>query len=359
MTYPRPFAFISADWGRKPRKRSVHVGALDSRGDGRVFSRQREDWTVRTLLDEARSIRQQGIGPVVVGVDVALGLPLGYWDQLNDGYSSFPDWLWDREDGFFSPQIPKPRERKKGNRRNSYVPIEWLAKWCVSRPFFPVPGEQGGLAKLKAKIGGGQSERALRTVDARTKAKPLFAVNGIAGAVGWGTAEFWKGLHAAKQNGELDDVRIWPFHGHQDPFANGRELITLVETYPRVAYPAALAEFERGSRLPRVRIRKNDRSNQWPDGDRYRAVEDFREKTKWLSLDDSTTDGAKGSEDQFDSLLTAGAVLRCVRAGHSLRARELQADVDDLRIEGTMLLFDTVDHGSPEQELNKWLEERG
>lgn len=344
--------------GAEATQRSVHIGTLDSRGNGRISSKQREDWTVKTLLDEARSIRQPGVGPVVVGVDAALGLPRGYWEQLEDGYASFPDWLWDRDDCFFSPQIPGSTERKKGNRRNSYVPIEWLAKWCVSRPFFPVPGERGGLVELKAKIGGGQPERALRIVDVRTGAKPIFAVNGIAGAVGWGTAKLWEELHAAKRDGDLHDVRIWPFEGDQDPFANGGESITLVETYPRVAYPAALAEFKHGSQLPRVKIRKNDRSNRDPDGDRYHAVEEFRTKTEWLSLDDSTADGAKKSEDQFDSLLTAGAVLRCIRAGHSLTAIELQPDVKGLRIEGTMLLFETVDYGSPERRLDQWLSER-
>lgn len=359
MNSPRPLTFISADWGRKPRKRSVHIGTLDSHGNGRISSRQREDWTVRTLLDEARSIRKRGLGPVVVGVDAALGLPLGYWGQLRDEYASFPDWLWDRDDCFFSPQIPGPKERKKGNRRNSYVPIEWLAKWCVSRPFFPVPGERGGLLELKTKIGDGKPARALRTIDTLTGAKPIFAVNGIAGAVGWGTAKLWEELHAAKRSGELHDVRIWPFEGDQDPFANGGESITLVETYPRVAYPAALAEFGHGLPLPRVKIRKNDRSNGGPDGDRYRAVEAFRTRTEWISLDDSTADGAKQSEDQFDSLLTAGAVLRCLRAGHSLTAREPQHDVEGLRIEGTMLLFETVDHGTPERRLDQWLHERG
>lgn len=88
-----PAVFISADWSKKTEKRSVHVADL---GQRRIWREDRGDWNLRTLLDLARNLACRG--PVLLGLDLALGVPAGYWSEVLTvphwrGSDSFLGWL--------------------------------------------------------------------------------------------------------------------------------------------------------------------------------------------------------------------------------------------------------------------------
>ena len=177
MTTPstknQPRFFVSADWSKDPRKRSVYVADLKHR---RIQSEARPDWGLDTLLALAERLCSQG--SVLVGVDLALGVPRSYWELVlaEPRYgrpATFVNWLarLDSDSGFFDPaNTVKDHEQ-----------------WRVGRPWFHVPPGKGGLTSFTQKACDGF----LRRIDRKTKAKPVFTVSGIPGTVGSGTRDFW------------------------------------------------------------------------------------------------------------------------------------------------------------------------
>ena len=57
--------FISADWSKKPKKRSVYVADIDNRSIRKHYTPR--IWNLEALLDLANNLRQSG--PVLIGVD--------------------------------------------------------------------------------------------------------------------------------------------------------------------------------------------------------------------------------------------------------------------------------------------------
>ena len=157
-----PFsAFISADWSKEEEKRSVHIADPH----GRRIRYKGTGWTLKTLLDLARDQD----GPVLVGVDAALGVPDSYWREVlkMSCPASFIEWLrgLDPNSDFFTETA-----------RNA-------AEWWVDRPFFHIPGGP----EMKTAFDDLLPGDFLRKIDRRTKAKPIFAASGIPGTVGSGT----------------------------------------------------------------------------------------------------------------------------------------------------------------------------
>ena len=306
----QPRFFVSADWSKNPRKRSVYVADLSER---LIYREARSDWALPSLMALSRQLSEQG--PVLVGVDLVLGVPQSYWklvlaESRHRQPATFIDWLSGlrSNSGFFDPS-----KRVKDHR-----------EWRVERPWFHVPRGPGGLTSFKEKAEDGF----LRRIDRTTGAKPLFIVSGIPGTVGSGTRDFWRELtpHLSGHR----DFRIWPFDG---PLSELLERgIVLTETYPGLAYAAALAE-----RLPTERITVAQTKQE----QRTRAC-NLLAQAAWVAafdVDIGDLQNAREDEDDFDALFTAAAVLRCYLESTPV----VDPDWIDSTAEGSMLLAGPVD----------------
>ena len=324
MTRPvHPAYVVSADWSKHARKRSVYIADLQQRRIRRV---EGHAWTLESLLTLATDLARHG--SVLVGIDLALGVPRDYWRRVRDGRRrrqpvTFIDWLGelDPTSGFFQTTDDPPR-------------------WRVERPWFAVPPGRGGLRSFTAQAGDGFRRR----LDHATQAKPLFAVSGIPGTVGSGTRDFWKALIPVLAG--TRDFAVWPFEGElPDLFA--AQQIVLAETYPALAYAAALAT---ALPTPRVRVAKTQHAAR----DR---VCGHLEQMPWVvahGVDLGDLGPTRTNEDDFDAHLTAAAILRCVLEGTPVT----RAEWIDAEAEGSMLLAGPVDLHRGAVNLLSWVHGR-
>ena len=300
--------FVSADWSKRRDKRSVYVADLRER---RIWKQSGASWNVRALLDLAEQL--SGDGPVLIGVDVVLGVPEGYWRLVLDEWrphtpETFVDWLrsLDRSGEFFE-MVVEP------------------AEWRVERPWFKVARGDGGLTSFTNKVEG----RMLRRIDRATGAKPVFAVAGIPGTVGSGTRDFWKELvpHLCGDK----SFAVWPFEGDLTSLLV-RHGVVLCETYPALAYAAALAD-----ELPTGRVANSKTKWAWRDDVCNRLTQ-----AEWVDvsrIDLGDLDASRANEDDFDAHVTAAAFLRCIHEGREIGSPEWI----DAKAEGSMLLAGVVD----------------
>ncbi|MYE23204.1 MAG: hypothetical protein F4Y01_04580 [Gammaproteobacteria bacterium] len=303
---------LSADWGKAAGKRAVYVAEVGARSIGRCKP-PTGGWTAKALLRVAEGLSRHGA--VLVGVDVVLGLPDGYWHSARkDGgrlSATFVEWLaaLRPSGGFF---------------RESRTAEEWMPE----RPWFRVPPGQGGLSRYKARVPGGM----LRRIDRATAGKPVFAVSGFPGSVGSGTRTFWQELGPLLARER--DFTVWPFEGAAaSPGADGG--VVLCETYPRLAYAGALADELPASALA------------WPKSKAAARAEGCERLVRagWIDGHGVRLDHlecARANEDDFDALFTAAAVLRCVVERRALVSSEW---VDEVA-EGGMLLAGPVRPGA-------------
>lgn len=316
-TNPTAF-FLSADWSKDAKKRSVHVADIHARC---IRCAERRGWNLAKLLALAREKAQRG--PALIGIDLVIGLPALYWRALlhsgaHGRPSSFVEWLGGRDTGSdFFRRIHSPSE------------------WRIERPFFRVPSGEGGLKSFTNKLDGGFHRR----IDAATGANPLFVVSGIPGTVGSAARAFWKELVPLLRSSDRD-FAVWPFEGELNELLRGRRIV-LAETYPALAYAAALADD-----LPttRVRISKTKRQQRSAACDRLKAA-------RWVErerVDLGALDLPPADEDAFDSHMTAAAVLRCIIEDRPLAA----PDWIDPVAEGSMLLAGPVDPAQPARQFS-------
>ena len=307
----QPRFFVSADWSKDPRKRSVYVADLSKR---LIYRETRPDWALGSLMSLARQLSKQG--SVLVGIDVALGVPRSYWELVlaEPRYgqpATFIAWLGGlgATSGFFDP----------GKKVKDHQ------QWRVDRPWFHVPPGKGGLTSFTQKACDGF----LRRIDRETKAKPVFTVSGIPGTVGSGTRDFWQELAACLASDR--DFAVWPFDGPLSELL-GTNGVVLAETYPGLAYAAALADDLPTGRFA-VGKTKSDQRN--------RACSLLGEAAWVTAYDVDLGDLAPAScdEDDFDAHLTAAAVLRCYLEGAEVADQEWI----DTVAEGSMLLAGPVD----------------
>ena len=302
--------FLSADWSKRPDKRSVYMADVGKRRIGKCEP-SGGLWDVEALVELAQ--RHARAGAVLVGVDAALGVPAGYWRMVLDGRwarrpETFVDWLGglDVSGGFFGTVV---------------APGEWRAE----RPWFKVAEGAGGRTAFTRQVDGGM----LRRIDAATGANPVFAVAGIPGTVGSGTRAFWKEL-LPHLSGDRD-FAIWPFEGDLRSLLASHGVV-LCETYPALAYAAALADC-----LPTGRITNAKTKRKWRNETCDRLA-----RAQWVGgnrIDLGDLNGPRANEDDFDAHLTAAAVLRCIHEGLEIASPEWT----DATAEGAMLLAGVVD----------------
>lgn len=311
--------FISADWSKDSRKRSVYVADITNRRIRKAHPGS-TGWSLDALRSLARKYSSRG--RVLVGVDLALGVSRGYWRRVFDGRyrrrpATFVGWLGvlDPSGGFFETT------RDPGH-------------WRVDRPWYAIQKGRGGRGSFERQV----DDRFLRRIDAATGAMPLFAVSGVPGTVGSGTRAFWQDL-IPRLAGERD-FAIWPFEDDLSSSRSGRRIV-LAESYPGLAYAAALADC---LPTPRIRIAKTRRA------ERDRACEILM-RAAWVArhrVDLGDVGPVRDSEDDFDAHITAAAVLRCVIEDVPLASR----DWIDPKVEGSMLLAGPVDPASRARRLH-------
>ena len=294
----RPFSFfVSANWSEKEKRRSVHVADLR----GRRIRCEGTGWTLKTLLDLAR----EQDGPVLVGVDAALGVPDGYWREVlkTGNPASFIEWLrgLDPNSDFFAETASN------------------AAEWRVDRPFFRIPGGPESKTAYDDLLPGGF----FRKIDRRAGAKPIFAASGIPGTAGSGTRALWRELAPLLR--EDRDFAVWPFEGDLADLAS-RKKIVLAEIYPEIAHGIAIPTGP-------DKLAKNKPEKRNEACDRLKKIEWAR------GVDLGDLRSAREDENAFDSLFVAAAVLRCAIKGRAL----FSSHWIDRQVEGGMLLVGPVD----------------
>jgi len=313
-----PAVFISADWSKDPRKRSVHVADL---GQRRIWRPEDGRWDLGTVLELARCLARRG--PVLVGLDLVLGVPSGYWAQVRE----HPPW--------HGVESPVGWLRLLDPSSDFFATVKEPAAWRVDRPFFHVPAGKGGLGSFQGRVQGGL----LRRVDQLVGAKPMFAVSGIPGTVGSGTRDLWMELIPRLKDDR--DFAVWPFEGELQTLLATRRIV-LAETYPGLAYAAAVAG---GLPTHRLIVSKTQ-------GPARELACDLLKRAPWVQeagVDLGDLAPARADEDAFDSHLTAVAVLRCAIEGLPL----CDPSWIDEKDEGAILLAGPVDPARPAKRLEE------
>ena len=87
--------FVSADWSKSPAKRSVYLADVRERRIAKCIP-PGAGWDLEALLDVAEDLSRDG--SVLIGVDVVLGVPEGYWRSVVEERrqhvpQSFVEWL--------------------------------------------------------------------------------------------------------------------------------------------------------------------------------------------------------------------------------------------------------------------------
>ncbi len=292
-----PVNIIAVDWGKDARKRSAYMSDLHAR----LITRLPFDGRLSRLLDHAISLQ----GPVLIGIDAAIGFPAADWRALTrkseTGVKSFTDFL------LGDTLLPA-----------FFNPVHTPADWSPQRPFIRPPSGRWSLKAFEAASNGGF----YRMVDRRLKAQPIFVTSGIPGSVGSGTRALWQEL---RELHEGSGFRIWPFHGAiNELLRNGRPVIA--EIYPKACYGIALSE---SLPAPLLSISKTRRPARQSAIDRLLA-------SSWTSREKITIDAldeAVDNEDDFDAMISAAALTRLFLE----RAPLEKADDIESRIEGGVL----------------------
>lgn len=300
---------ICADWSKDRRKRAAYEVLVGERVVRRIVADVHE---VRTLLAYAAD----GDRSTLVALDAPIGVPESFIAAVrarSDGrqVQGFIDWL-------FAASLAQAPD---------------ASRWSIDAPFFHVPGGAGALAKFDA-AARMQGVDLRRCIDKMTGGRSAFITGGFPGTVGSSARDIWQGLVAARRAGT--PFRVWPFEGAEDVLrATGGA--TVAEIYPRAAYATALLDPAPRARL---RVAKSDKRGKAKGAEhtiRGRCVETLL-ATEWAKLGGVTfedVDRARGNEDDFDALMTAAALLRCVIEGLPLHASPFHHPAAEGAILGT------------------------
>jgi hypothetical protein len=266
---------IAVDWGKEAGKRSAYRADLPSR----VISRSGFDGTLEHLLDYAASLTS----PVLIGIDAAIGFPAAAWQRLGyqpgPGSVTFIDYLLD-------PSLPA----------DFFEAVSGPEEWSPLRPFVrPPPRQRWSLKAFDAASGNGFYRR----IDRQLKANPIFLTSGIPGSVGSGTRALWQELIALAG---VSPFRVWPFHGPLSSLLESGKPV-VAEIYPKACYGIALAKTLPATltALPKTRVR----ARQGALGGLLASTWVAREGVMFEDLD-----AAVKSEDDFDALMSAAALMR-------------------------------------------------
>lgn len=301
---------ICADWGKEPKKRAAYEVLVSARLIRRVTTDVRD---VTKLLRYAGQLEEA----TLVTFDAPIGVPESFIAFANTKakVAGFVDWL-----------LTAPLAQCKSAQ-----------EWSVTAPFFQVPGGSGALGLFEGAARRHKVELK-RRIEQATGGKSVFITAGVPGSVGSAARDIWRGLVDARK---AIPYRLWPFDGALEKLlAPGNPVVA--EIYPRAAYATALVDHGPRSRLF---VAKTDA------GTRSRAVErllatDWSKAHKVVFKD---LEPARANEDEFDALMTAAALLRCVTDKLPLWASAFH----DPRVEGAILGTGSIDLTLPEVDFGK------
>ncbi|KAA6183550.1 hypothetical protein F2Q65_15255 [Thiohalocapsa marina] len=265
---------IAVDWGKDARKRSAYLSQLASR----TIARLPFDGSLAHLMEQASSLD----GPVLIGIDAAIGFPAASWQSLHDHCPCPPRTFADFLLGLSLPA-------------NFFEPVSTPEEWLPQRPFIRPPT---GRWSLQAFVDASR-QGLYRRVDKQLQAKPLFVTCGLPGSVGSGTRALWQELIGLAGLGEF---RLWPFQGTLATLLT-EDVPVIAEIYPKACYGLALAE---SLPAPLLSIAKTK------EHARQAALVQLR-NNPWLVRQRMTIndfDAAVDNEDHFDALLSAAALTR-------------------------------------------------
>lgn len=297
---------IAVDWGKDTRKRSAYISDLHAR----LISRLPFDGRLSHLLEHAVTLQ----GPVLIGIDAAIGFPAADWKILANRNTS-------QEPGFakflLGSAVPA----------DFFEPVSRPSDWSPERPFISPPRGRWSLKAFEAASRGGFYRR----IDRRLKAQPIFVTSGIPGSVGSGTRALWQEL---REFHERFSFSIWPFHGAiNELLRNGHPVIA--EIYPKACYGIALSE---KLPAPLLSIAKTKQPV------RQHALEMLLE-TAWIIREQIVIDdlhAAIENEDDFDALVSAAALTRLFLENASLDDKDETNEIES-KIEGSVLGATSID----------------
>lgn len=276
---------ICVDWSKHAANRAAWIADVATAS----LSPLVVEPTVRSLIAHATLLP----GRTLIGIDAALGIPRPYlvaaktalppWDEVE----TFPAWLR------LASADPRFVEANKQ-----------ASDWRPDRPFIAVPGGKGSLRAFWERAGG----ELRRKVDVATGGKSPFIVSGIPGTVGSGSRALWVELLPL-----LDpprDFGLWPF---DDRASLAAARVVVGEIYPRACYALALSP---SLPTPMRLVNKTRRPA------REAAVDELL-RAPWLAarhvrIDPHGLARARASEDDFDAMIAAAALLRSALDGRSL-----------------------------------------
>ncbi len=311
-------AIVCADWGKEVSKRAVFVADVDERTVRRLGPAR---WTFEEVLRHAEPWASRG--SVLVAFDAPFGVSKSYLSALSRAspqpISSFLELLVaTRQMPSFFDATSDPRD------------------WRPERPFFGVPGGEGGRRSYE-EVARRFGVEFSRTIDKQTRANPMFIKSGIPGTVGSGTIGLWRELEPLLRPGRT--FRLWPFEGELSKLLQ-QSRIVVGEIYPRAAYATALSDHPVMTR-PQMSVAKTEPAT------RREAIRRLR-KAAWICAEGVTLDGlseAEQNEDDFDACFTAAALLRCVLDGSPL----CPSPIESATVEGGILGTGSVNLELPAQ----------
>jgi len=305
LRLPSPAIVLAADWAGKRKKRSVWIADIVERTIRRCHTP--DGWTLRSLLRDATKLEHRG--SVLVAVDAVIGVPAAYFARRGEipgweGSVNFIHWL---AVAARSPQF--------------FEACKEASAWSLTQPFFAIPKGAGA----RRDFVGAAGFDFLRRIDRCTKANPLFVVNGIPGTVGSATREIWRELSELLQPERA--FRVWPFEGRIEKLLDEAPVV-LAEMYPRLTYEMAI---DPALRPPWSKKTHKACRSAW--------VEALR-NAPWITEEGVTIADlqyAIATEDDFDALFTAAALLRRILEGAPLAAEPI-----DPIAEGGILLYESI-----------------
>lgn len=244
---------------------------------------------------------------MLVGIDAALGVPATALSAARVALS-LPDGA-----GFLALAAAL--------EGSSYgAPVRAPADWSPARPFFRV-GEGVGARRAFEQVAAAAGVKLRRRVEERIKARSVFLL-GVPGQVGLAAQALWRELPGLRAGG----VAIWPYDGALEAcFARRRTV--LAEVYPALCYVEALTEPPAKSPRRPVKSRVEDRAQALARLARAPWAGRFGVKFEGLQR-------AEASEDAFDALFTAAALLRRVLEDRPLHS---SAPLDPIAEGGVLL----------------------
>jgi predicted kinase len=284
---------VCADWSKEPQKRAVRLARVSSRTIEQVPSSPSQSLSEILSLAE----RERKRGPVLVAFDAVLGVPRGYLDLARE---KIPQW---RETTGFLDWLELLEQEEP-----LFTDLSLAATWSPRTPFFRVPHGKGAFRQFREREDVG-IERLYRRADLQVHAKPVFAACGIPGTVGSGSRALWQELAPLLRAPR--SFRVWPFEGEDLDQLLQEAGIVLAEVYPRAVYATALAEFLPAKPRSLAKTKRDIREKVLQELKSASWIED-----NGVVLGDQ--DAAEASEDDFDALLTAAALLRYVLTNQPL-----------------------------------------